>query len=336
MYLIRVLALPFCLSLPATLGAQTAVIRMPGKTVEVVGLKRWTVSMIQDSMAKYSPGDSLHSHACAAVLRYKLGFADAAATSYRGIGDGEHVVVSVVEPQDSVRARFRPAPFDSAGTRREWSDALAVHARNRRAFHAAIHLYLPRQKSPREPLPAELRADSADLAQVWRFLESHRSARDYEVARHTLLGDPNFGNRMLAAALLANFPDRDPAWWALVEAMREEDGIVKGVAASILAGLAEHSPRRVDWEPVSPAIHAMLNGTSLFMLPTLLRVLPATGAGPHSAAPFLAGGGEMLLAYVGAEQPYVREEARRFLAALSGVDHAYDANRWRRWIETLE
>ena len=47
-------------------GQTPAVIHLPHKTIEVVGLERWTVQMIQDSMDRYSPGDSLQSHACAA------------------------------------------------------------------------------------------------------------------------------------------------------------------------------------------------------------------------------------------------------------------------------
>src|SRR5687768_11083939 len=100
------------------------VITLPGKTVEVLGLKRWTIAMIQDSMAKYAPGESLTSHACAAVLRYKLGFADAAATTYVGWPRGDtiqRIVVSVVEPQDSSRVRHRVMPMDTINPYRPWA-----------------------------------------------------------------------------------------------------------------------------------------------------------------------------------------------------------------------
>jgi len=42
--------------------------------VEVIGLQRWTRRMIDDSLAKYAPGVSLATHACAAVLENTLGF----------------------------------------------------------------------------------------------------------------------------------------------------------------------------------------------------------------------------------------------------------------------
>ena len=60
-----------------------AVLTLPdGRVIEVLGLRRWSLAMLQDSLSRYSPGDSLQTHSCAAVLRYTLRFADAAATTY--------------------------------------------------------------------------------------------------------------------------------------------------------------------------------------------------------------------------------------------------------------
>ena len=50
----------------------SSVIETPTLTIELIGLKRWTVAMIDDSLAKYSPKDRLTAHACAAILRTKL------------------------------------------------------------------------------------------------------------------------------------------------------------------------------------------------------------------------------------------------------------------------
>ena len=65
-------------------GAQSSpLLTLPdGGTVEMLGLRRWTIGMLQDSLAKYAPADSLQSHACAATLRYTLHFADAASTTW--------------------------------------------------------------------------------------------------------------------------------------------------------------------------------------------------------------------------------------------------------------
>src|SRR5207247_10808631 len=96
-----VFALAPILLAPSTATAQQR-FRTPQGIVEVVGLRRWTVQMIQDSAAKYAPGQDLASHACAAVLRLKLKFADASVMYYRPDtgSSGGVLIVSVIEPQD--------------------------------------------------------------------------------------------------------------------------------------------------------------------------------------------------------------------------------------------
>src|SRR5438132_7589526 len=95
-----------------------------GGTIEVLGLRQWTIPMIQDSLAKYSPGDSLQSHACAAILRYKLHFADASATEIFSRGDAPPVVVVAVrEPQDSALVRYRAVSRDTTLGRSDWAFA---------------------------------------------------------------------------------------------------------------------------------------------------------------------------------------------------------------------
>ena len=320
------------------LGAQ-AVLRLQGKTVEVIGLKRWTIPMIQDSLARYAPGVSLSSHACAAVLRYQLGFADASATTYIGMTPGDttpHVVLAVVEPHDSARVRYRPVSFDTLLPRSDWLEVVAVLKKAPWAFDAAVQAYLARRRAPPgAPLEPHLRRDSASVTQVWRFLEARRSERDRRTATEVLAADPNVHNRMVAAAILANFGGSDATWHALVEALREPDGGAKRFAGVVLSSLAATEPRWVDWAAAAPAIHAVLNGTSLFLLPELLDVLPKTGLGPEWSRPFLKDGGEMVLAYLGADLAYLRQLARRFLVAASGQDFGADATAWRAWIRTL-
>jgi hypothetical protein len=103
------LALPLLILLAARTAAaqRSEILQLPGRIVEVTGLERWTIQMLQDSLGVYSPGDSLQSHACAAVLRYKLHFADASSTTFMGMnGPGDttrYTLVHVIEPQDSAR-----------------------------------------------------------------------------------------------------------------------------------------------------------------------------------------------------------------------------------------
>lgn len=307
-----------------------------GGTVEVLGLRRWTLGMLQDSLAKYAPGDSLQSHACAAILRYTLGFADAASTEFiLREGEPSRVVVSVREPQDSARVHYRAMPLDTVNALpvlRPVTDAI-VH--RPAVFWPAARAYLsplqPGQSARRDAAPA----DSAASAALVTFLRARKTERDRRQALSVLDHAPNVYDRVAAVLILANFGARDDTWWALTDVLRESDGIAKSVAADVLQALIERTPRRVRWGPASRGIHAMLDGTSLFQLPQLIDVLTRTGAGTADARPFLRGGGEMLLAYLGSANPMLADRSHQLLVRLRGEDLGAAVGPWRAWVRTL-
>lgn len=320
-----------------TAGAQRrTILTLPnGGTVEVLGLRLWTLAMLQDSLAKYAPGDSLQSHSCAVVLRYKLGFADAAAMTFiLNEGEPARVVVAVREPQDSARVHYRAMPLDTDNSRVAWRLVTDAIARDPAAFWSAEGEYLsPRldDSAPRFQSPT----DSVTGTAIITYLRARTADHDRREALDVLAHAPNMYDRATAALILANFGERDDTWWALSETLRESDGMVRGVAADVLESLSARSPRHVRWGPVAHGIHAMLDGTSLFELRQLIVVLTRTGAGPADARSFLRGGGEMLLAYLGSTNPMLTDPSHRLLVQLRGTDVGTEVGPWRAWIEGL-
>ena len=318
-----------------TTKAQT-VVRLPGKTIEVIGLRRWTIPMIQDSLAKYAPGITLESHACAAVLRYKIGFADAAAISYQMPGDSlEQILVIVVEPQDSARVRYRAAPMDSARPRAAWHSLLSVIKERPQAFQPALWRYRAWQLDPQVAPPGRTLGDSADVRKVWQFLTTQRRPAHLATALDVLRTDRNVYNRMAATAILANFTHQDRALHALVGALLETDGPVKGIASIVLGSFSQERPRPVDWRPVAAQLHAILNGTGVFNVSATMQLLVATGVRPDLATSLLRGGGEMVLSFLAAQHPDPRLSAHALLVALRGADLGFDVDAWREWIRSL-
>lgn len=320
-------------ALPA-FAQSPALLPLPnGAVVEVIGLRRWTVQMIQDSLARYSPGTTLQSHACAAALRYKLGFADAAAVRHVRNGVVQRVVVTVREPQDSALVRYRPMALDRAAGRTEWQPVSALFLERPRAFHIALRLHTA--------IPGQMDVDhgtgddSVAAATALAFLRARTSEDDRKAAREALAASPNFAERIAAALILANFADRDDTYWALLDAMRESDGPVKQIASDVLDAVSTTAPREVDWGPAADGIHAMLNGTSVVTLPRLLRILNRTGVDSAHAKPFLRGGGDMLLAYAASETDMLSRSARALLVQLRGADPGSSHAEWRAWVEGL-
>lgn len=141
--------------------------------------------------------------------------------------------------------------------------------------------------------------------------------------------------RTMAAALLVNFPDSDKAWWALMDAQRDPQLKVNGMARTVLFYLFKREwLRDVDWQPVATSIRHILNGTNLFTLYATMDILVQTHVSSELAGILLKDGGDLVLAYLNAEHGRHKKLAHALLVQLSGEDHGYDAAQWARWIKS--
>ena len=304
--------------------------------LEVIGLKRWTLPMIEDSLRRYAPKDSLMSHACAAVLRERLKFADASVVYYTGtLGDSvmkPYLALTVVEPQDSALIRYRVPFRDSLPPRRAWRAVRAVFEKHNIAFQQAM------QRSEFLWSDAALVAADSTLRPALplrRFLRAHDTAKDRETALVTLAATGNADDRVVAVLLLANFADSDSTWWSLVEAVRDPAAKVRSTAAQLLTALARRAPRRVDWSPAIPALRALLDGTNLFAHNQLMDVLATTQIDSALARPLLQGGGDLVLAKLRSQGMAERQSSRRFLVHLAGHDLGESPAAWEEWMRGL-
>ena len=131
-----------CVLLLALASAPAAgqVLDGPEGPVEFLGLERWGAQELFDTIQERDPARPFS--ACAAVMRFELGFADAGAFSYRNVGSSE-VYTVVVGVEDSARVRFRPAGSETVALPDAWVVLKAVAAEDPRALDAAartLHL----------------------------------------------------------------------------------------------------------------------------------------------------------------------------------------------------
>jgi hypothetical protein len=326
------------LSVATAVAAQSvrnAILETPTARLELIGLKGWTLAMIQDSLARYAPGDSLTSHACAALLRQKLRFADAAVQFYPPGSFGNtkgYFAVPVVEPHDSARVRYRAAPHDSLPDRVDWALALTVFKKHNQVFQSAIQtpaLLLGRMH------PDSVEPRLAPARPLLEFLRAHRNEADHRVALRTLAHDGNAHNRVIAAVVIAGFAESDSTWWALADALRDQDGMVSATASQVLSTLSQAGAKPVNWAPAVDAVRAVLDGTNLFAHNTLLDALVATRVDPALAPVLLRDGGELVLAKLRSEDPSGAHAAQRFLTQVSGRDFGRNASAWENWLRSL-
>ncbi len=305
--------------------------------VEFIGLEQWTVTSLVDTLRALEPNRSLH--ACAAVLTDRLGFPDASVIIYPG-EEGMYTVVTVVEPDNSDRVRYRPAPDDTMKPIAEWQEAISILEDDPNTMHMGLQFYgylLAGKSDSAHAMVADYAeyADPENVDALWGFLRKHSGERDKELALWTLTNDGNAINRIIAAALLANHVESDLIWWRLVDALRDSDAQVRNIARAVLYTLSIHVPRDVDWEAAVGSLRLLLNGTNLFAFTATLDLLRRTHVSPGIAGELLSDNAELLLAYLRAEHALSRQTAREFLVQLSGMGYT-TYEQWAHWIEQLK
>lgn len=308
-----------------------------GLLVEILGLQRWTPTMLSDSVRVHARGRSFASRSLPATLREKLGFADAVWEQTPG-DSGLNVLVILLEPQDSVRVRRRVIAGDTAAPSRAPWPLLVKHARTQRSWLADVLGPPAYARAVGRPpvVPVPLRPDSTAVREVWTVLAAHRSESDLTTARQLLTSSPSPHDRLAALSILTNFERDDRAWHAAVGALLDADTLVSDFADRVLGIFGAYASRRVDWRPATTDLHAILDGSALFALPRILDLLVRTGIGPELAAPLLHDGGHAVLLLAGASSPAVRRASYRFLRAVSGgADRGGMPAEWQSWIAEL-
>lgn len=306
-----------------------------GALIEILGLGRWTPAMLQDSLAVRAPNASPTSPKLAATLRDKLGFPETMAQ--RQAGDSAvNVLIAVIEPQEKARIRRRNLGTDKAASPNSPWPELAQLARTKLGLlsDALEPPIYARSVGLPPAVPLELRPDSSEVRQVWATLERHRQSASVNAANKVLSSSPNVYDRLGAVAVLSNFENEDAAWHAMAGAILDPDTSVSALARRVLRSFATHAPRNVDWRPAAQDLHAILNGSALARLGTVLDVLVITGAGPDLAKPLLNDGGHAVLMFAGAANPAFRLPSHRLLRAVSGENRG-TPEEWRAWIAGL-
>lgn len=320
--------------------AQSTVMLNYGEvTVEVMGLQRWTVKMLQDSLQRYSPGLTLADAACMATLRYRLGFADASVSSYTGIDQAnprrKFVAVRLVEPHR--RAIWRvlsESAYESLLPSYAPLVLSVTDANGEVLISRLLYGYQSADALGRERLLASAGRDARDdYSRVVAFLRDQDGNEARERAMRVIDSSAAPGNRMAAALVLMNFANLDATWYALARALRDPHEGVRRTAATVLQ---QFSRRRVDWAPVASDLRVLLGGANVSEIEETMGLLVATGIDPALASVLLARNGSWITNLLDSKTPMTASRTRTFLIALNrGVDRGPGASSWRPWIARL-
>ena len=313
----------------------------PSGRVEVLGLRRWTLSMLKDSIRHYVPGQELHDAACMVTLRDKLHFAEASVERFEMAFPGQpkqsFLTIKVVEPEQASRVQWDAHPRDESSSLLPdyaalilpVTDSAGVVWRERVLYWLQFSVASKRQAAiPQRPVSAR-----ADANRTFSFLKHHRAEGDRVRAMRVLTSDGFWVNRMVAVAVLSNFATHDSTWWALVRALRDPHEGVRQAAGRVLGSLPA---RTIDWQRSAPDLRLLLGGTNLPAMQTVFELLDRTHVQPRLASLLLHDNAEWLLDHLGSETPMASEAAHRLLVRLNaGHDLGRSRPAWTAWVQAL-
>lgn len=327
-------------AVPSQGNAQVAYDSPRGR-VEVLGLRRWTLKMLQDSLRHYVPGQELHDAACMVTLRDSLHFVDASVEQVEWNQPGQpvrsYLTIKLIEPQQAARVQWDVRP------RQEFTSLLQDYAplilpvtdSTGGVWRGRILNWLQFSDSARlqrviADAPPGARADAERAVE---FRRSRRSEPDRQRAMRVLARDGFWANRMAAVTVLSNFAQHDSTWWTLVRALRDPHEGVRETATVIIRTLP---PRHIDWRASSKDLRLLVGGTNLSAMREVFSVLASTSIAHEMAALILRDNGDWVLDHLMSETPRASDAAHRLLVSLNaGRDLGRSREAWSAWIRSL-
>jgi len=120
----------------------------------------------------------------------------------------------------------------------------------------------------------------ADAERIWAWLETRTSERDRRMALEALADDGVYANRVVAAMVLANFPEHDATWLS--------------------------------------TLRLLVGGTNVHATETVLLALARTQVDPSHRARLLRDNAAWVRAHLRAEEPGASRSAHAFLRQING------------------
>lgn len=311
------------------------VIAGPDGPVEFIGLQDWDAQELFDAIRELDPDRPFH--ACAADMRFALGFAQAGAFSFSVEGSDDTYTV-VVGVEDSARVRYRPTGSETIALPEPWENLRAVASEDMDILAMAaraLHWHdvtVDGVPMSRRELGELMGADPGTLDQVWGLLDRADGEADRRLAHEVLASDASWLARSVATLVVGNFIDDDTSWHAIVGSTIDPDARVGSVAMGMVDGLGLVGRDPVDWSGARAHLSAIFGGSNPFAFRYVLNVLVQTDVDPEFARQLVRENPDLLLAYVGAEHDVTREPAMDFLRAVSGEDFGTDVEAWRAWV----
>lgn len=298
--------------------------------LEIHGLRRWTLQAIEDSLARYAPGETLEAPTCAATLTQRLGFSsvEVARIGVDSLTGHKLTVITVVEPGQSAAIGTRSSFATRQPTDARFRDfaMLMFKGNGQAALQSMAQLY--------DTTGSVGSMQNTDTRALGTLLREHATPDFHALARTTLLTDGNDTNRVGAAMALAGSFGNDSTYWTLADGLRDGNGVVTITAGLALHALASHEQRRVDWAPARESLLRIFSGAGIFQHQFVRAALLASQIDTTLARDVTAPGEDLLLSQLSSQSTHKRASARSYLGYLVGRDLGEHPTAWKQWFQS--
>lgn len=275
----RFRALALCASFLVALAVFTLpsfaqnIVQEDGNTIEFIGLKKWTVKQLQDSVRKHDSRGKLGF--CAATLKSNLKFCDASVIFF----SKDSLIITVIEPQDSLLVRRNAYFAGDVRLTREWDtfqeafDAkvfekgLATETR----FNSDDSAMSAMRKFINEA-PSFIKFDTIAFQNIRTAL--HTNPVPVEQLAKVIRSNWDAHSRGVAALAMTKFPDNDTCLQSVLYAMNDIGASTTIVnAIEYFSTILKNRTREIALAPLYKELRPLVNGSNLFAYHDILKLI---------------------------------------------------------------
>jgi len=305
------------------------VIETETATIEFIGLEKWTIEMVSDSMKKYANGAELNQIYCNSVLD-DVGFPSATAIS--DFKDGKMVVtVSLIEHQYSDLIQFTDIPKDTLPLNEDWiwinkyfdkypikfQLALAAYGDYLNRDFESIMDFMDEFSETLKKFGMEI--DTTHFGELWSGLEKHNKKSDFKKAKKIILNDANFENRLPAICILANFNHNPESYDLLFHLFRSKNEFNSNFASKVFQTMLNSPVSNLNVLKHKDHLIPLLNGTNIEHFLNVMAFLMNDIYRTRKETKFIILHSERLLTHY-LKSDYFKNETMEILKKLYGED----------------
>jgi hypothetical protein len=249
------------------------VVQEDGNTIEFIGLKKWTVKQLQDSVRKHDPKGKLGF--CAAILKHNLKFCDVSVIDYYRNDTTDDEVITVIEPQDSLLVK-RNALFEGADTLQyEWYDFSDKYRKYSSETALAQRTRLLTDDSARIELEKVVKRvrtiDNVIFHEIRTLLRTNPvNIKNLSQITYTSW-DPY--SRGVAILAMAGLPDNDTCLASIVHGLLDIAPSSVVPAKTSLLFVLKYRKNQIHLPPLYNDLRRLVNGTNLLAYSEVMKLI---------------------------------------------------------------